>query len=86
MSRYRAIEEGVPVIRAASNGISAIIDPFGRYRASVTPEISQFIDGKLPKPVKNTRFSGKIALFLSLINLIISLSCVAVLRRSRETL
>ena len=85
MSRYRAIEEGVPVIRAASNGISAVIDPFGRYKASVTPEISQFVDEKLPKSLKNTRFSSKITLFLFLINLIISLSCVAVLRSSRET-
>lgn len=78
MSRYRAIEEGLPVIRAASNGISAIIDPYGRYKKSVTPHNSQYIDGKLPKPAKNTPFSGFINYLLVLINLLITLCCAAV--------
>ncbi len=78
MSRYRAIEEGVPVIRAASNGISAIIDPYGRYKNSVTPDTTQFIDGLLPKSVKNTPFSSLISLLLSLINLLITLCCATV--------
>ena len=85
MSRYRAIEEGVPVIRAASNGISAIIDPYGRYKKFVTPSKSQFIDGSLPKSIKKPPFRGLINYLLSLINILIALCCATVLLRgSRE--
>jgi len=82
MSRYRAIEEGVPVVRAASNGISAVIDPYGRYKKSVTPQKSQFIDANLPKSLKKTHFIGLFNSLLSLINILIALCCTTVLLRS----
>lgn len=34
-SRYRSIEEGLPMARAASRGVSSIVDPYGRKVASV---------------------------------------------------
>ena len=84
MSKYRAIEEGLPVIRAASNGISAIIDPYGRYKKSVTPQLTQFIDGKLPKPVENTPFKALFNHLLALINILIALCCSTVLLQGSE--
>jgi len=86
MSRYRAIEEGLPIIRAASNGISAVIDPYGRYKKSVTPKETRFIDANLPKSLENTVFMGLFNPLLALINLLIGLCCTTVLRGSGEAL
>ena len=79
MSRFRAIEEGLPVIRAASNGVSAIIDSYGRYKDSVTPKKSEFVDGKLPKKIHSPPFKRFFNYLLALINLLIALCCLTVL-------
>ena len=79
MSRFRAIEEGLPVIRAASNGVSAIIDSYGRYKDSVTPKKSEFVDGKLPKKIQSPPFKRFFNYLLALINLLIGLCCLTVL-------
>jgi apolipoprotein N-acyltransferase len=47
--RVRAVETGVPLLRASSNGISAMVDPLGRERARL--ELNQIgtFDTALPK-------------------------------------
>jgi apolipoprotein N-acyltransferase len=44
----RAVEEGLPVIRAANSGISAIIDPYGRVPKSLAVGRRGVLDGELP--------------------------------------
>ncbi len=51
MARMRAVEEGVPVIRSANNGISALIDPLGRVVASLALDVRGTIDASLPPSV-----------------------------------
>lgn len=56
-ARLRAVEEGLPLVRVANTGISAIVDPFGRVLNELPLGVEGIIDGKLPKPAKVTVFA-----------------------------
>lgn len=56
--RVRAIEEGVPIVRVANNGISAIISPYGEILHSLELNHVGALDFYLPKALKNT-FYGR---------------------------
>lgn len=51
MARVRAVEEGVPVIRAANNGISALIDAHGRIAVRLDLNVRGTIDARLPTAI-----------------------------------
>lgn len=50
-ARLRAVEEGLPLIRVANTGISAIIDPYGRSIAELGLGRRGVVDGPLPRPL-----------------------------------
>jgi len=50
-ARMRAVEQGVPVIRAANTGISAVIGPRGHIRSSLPLTAEGVIDTPLPGAV-----------------------------------
>jgi len=56
-ARVRAIEEGLPLIRAANSGISAVIDPVGRIIASLPLGQDGLLDSALPKPARITIYA-----------------------------
>lgn len=56
-ARMRAIEQGLPLMRAANTGISAMIDPAGRIISSLPLGQAGFIDAPLPRPDPATLYS-----------------------------
>jgi apolipoprotein N-acyltransferase len=56
-ARLRAIEEGLPLIRAANTGISAIVDPYGRILAELPLGAEGVLDGGLPQRIEAPVFA-----------------------------
>ncbi len=77
-ARFRAVEQGVPLIRAANTGVSAVIDPHGRIVAMLPLGEAGFLDAPLPAPVSPTLYARTgdwpvgVILFLTLIALFVA--------------
>ncbi len=57
LARLRTIEEGLPLVRAANNGISAVVDPYGRIRTMLALGERGVIDSNLPQAIDRPFFS-----------------------------
>ena len=81
-ARVRAIEEGLPVVRAANTGISAVIDPLGRVIASLPLGAEGVMDSSLPQRIESPLYArlgdGPVEVFVG------ALWIVIVVRRTRR--
>jgi len=76
-ARMRAVEEGLPLVRAAQTGISAVIDPLGRVLTRIRLEargtVEATLPGALPKNTSYARFGDIFFAFLLLSILVSSI-------------
>lgn len=57
IARTRAIEEGLPLVRVADNGISAVIDPAGRVLQRTRLDAVGYVDARLPAAAARTPYA-----------------------------
>jgi apolipoprotein N-acyltransferase len=57
IAKVRAAEEGLPIVRAANTGVSAVIDPFGRIVTSLGLGETGIVDAPLPQPLAPTLYT-----------------------------
>lgn len=88
-ARIRAIEEGLPLARAANTGITAVVDPFGRVTGKLSLGAKGILDGKLPKPLSQATFFasyGNMMVFLPLFVIVALSGMCRRLSRKEDTL
>ena len=56
-ARFRAVEEGIPLLRSANTGISAVVDANGRVLTSSGLEVEAVLDAPLPQALPPTPFA-----------------------------
>ena len=82
-ARIRAVEEGLPLVRAANSGISAIVDPYGRVVTSLALGKSGIADGGLPVALPRTpyaRFGDGLFVVFLVIDLLVVVAARSVFR------
>src|SRR5207244_4626689 len=79
-ARLRAIEEGLPLVRAANTGISAVVDPLGRVIRSLPLGSEGVLDSALPRSLPPTIYArvGDVPA-----GLIVGIALILALRRRR---
>ena len=83
-ARMRAIEEGLPILRATPTGISAVIDAHGRLLGTVPLGQEGAVEVPLPAPLPPTLFARLGNLLALAVALLFVASAVALRRRTRE--
>jgi len=56
-ARFRSIEEGIPMLRAANTGISGVIDAYGRVETRSNLVVEAVIDATVPSALPPTPFA-----------------------------
>lgn len=83
-ARLRTIEQGLPLVRAANTGVSAVVDGLGRVIAQLPLGVEGVLDAPLPTPRPPTFYSRFGALAPLAIWLVFLFLALAAKRRARR--
>jgi apolipoprotein N-acyltransferase len=84
IARVRAVEEGLPLVRAANNGISAVIDPYGRLLRHLDLDAIGVLDSTLPRAAAPTLYErAGDAVFLGLALSFLAVTTILALTNGR---
>ena len=83
-ARMRSVEEGLPLIRSANTGISAVVDPYGRILASLKLGEKGVLDSGLPAHLEGGTLYSRLGNKPTLLFLLLLL-CVLVIRKPVRT-
>jgi apolipoprotein N-acyltransferase len=72
-ARMRAVEEGLPLVRVANTGVSAIVDPYGRIVERLGLSERGIVDGPLPRALQKETLYGRYGNILFLVIAVILL-------------
>lgn len=85
LAKMRAVEEGLPLVRSASTGISAVVDPVGRITVFRGVNQNGTVDAKLPLPIQQpTAISTYWRIIILLILLIIIITTAIFNRKNNH--
>jgi apolipoprotein N-acyltransferase len=84
-ARLRAVEEGLPLVRAANSGVSAVVDPYGRIVESLQLNVEGVLDSALPKALPPPLFAQLGHFSLAALLFLCAATCVAARRGRRPS-
>ncbi|PRY78206.1 apolipoprotein N-acyltransferase [Yoonia maritima] len=83
-ARLRAIEQGLPMVRVANTGVSAMIDPYGRIVGALPLNMDGVIDLSLPSALPITLYARWGDWLLIVVNALLTLGLYALSRRDSD--
>ena len=78
IAAMRAVEEGIPVVRAAANGTSGTIDPWGRWTARIQADEEASLDVAVPRPLAGTPYGRLTNVILLVIGFLVTVFTIIV--------
>ena len=82
-SRLRSVEEGLPLIRVANNGISAVYDAYGRELSRIDLDVAGVVDTGLPGRIEPTLYTRMGDMVFAMISSVI-LALLLIQRKTSE--